>query len=262
MNLSESTDQFFLVPVREWRVWASLGWMEIVQGYRRTFLGPIWLTLNIVIWSVAVSFVWAALFNTPTSDLAPYVTAGLMAWMWISSIIMEGGATFQTYGQYVRGIPIKKCHLIWAVAFKQVLVLAHHLVVYLGFIAIGLVPFNTNSLFLIVSMLVLFLLSVPIVAAISIIFVRYRDVQKMAGSLLILILVTTPVFWRPEFAGGRPSIFVYNPFYYIVEFFRLPILGEPIPIEITSVILGMTAAAWIIGFVVYRKFQQFVIYWV
>lgn len=262
MNQSRPFDEFVVQPLRDWRIWVNLGLMDVVQNYRRTFLGPIWLTLNVVIWSIAVSFVWSVLFGTTVSELAPYITAGFIAWMWISATITEGGATFQTYGQYVVGVSVRKSQLIWTVAFKQVIVLVHHLVVFVGFALLDLVPVNANSLYILVSLVLLFALSIPAISVMSILFIRFRDLQKLAASLLILILVTTPIFWRPEFAGDQPAIFVYNPFYYIVEFLRLPLLGEPIPMSVIAVVLGMTAVLWLIGFVFYKKYQQFVVYWV
>lgn len=262
MNRVNEFDEFFIQPFRNWRIWTNLGLMDVIQNYRRTFLGPIWLTLNVIIWSFAVSFVWSVLFGTTVSELAPYITAGFIGWMWISATITEGGATFQVYGQYVIGVSVKKSQLIWAVAFKQIIVLAHHLVVFIGFAAFGLVPVNENTLYLFLSLIMLFALSVPSIAVMSIIFVRFRDLQRLAASLLVLILVTTPIFWRPQFAAEQPSIFIYNPFYYIVELFRFPLLGEPIPLTMIAIVFAMTVVVWCMGFVVYRRYQRFVVYWV
>src|SRR5882757_3806255 len=54
-----------------WRLWVTLGWNDILQRYRRSILGPFWLTASMAIMVIALGVLYAELFKTPVNDLLP-----------------------------------------------------------------------------------------------------------------------------------------------------------------------------------------------
>jgi ABC-type polysaccharide/polyol phosphate export permease len=49
-------------------VWLTLGWQDIRQRFRRSILGPFWLTLSTAIMLVALGFVYATIFKMELHD--------------------------------------------------------------------------------------------------------------------------------------------------------------------------------------------------
>ena len=40
--------------LRDWRFWTTVGWYDIKQRYRRTTLGPFWITISMGIMTGAL----------------------------------------------------------------------------------------------------------------------------------------------------------------------------------------------------------------
>ena len=38
-----------------WRLWSMLGWNDILQRYRRSALGPFWITISMAVTAIALT---------------------------------------------------------------------------------------------------------------------------------------------------------------------------------------------------------------
>jgi lipopolysaccharide transport system permease protein len=74
-----------------WRLWFRLGWNDILQKYRRSVLGPFWVTASTAAMVVALGVLYAKLFNERIDDFIPFFCAGLLVWNLIASYLTEGG---------------------------------------------------------------------------------------------------------------------------------------------------------------------------
>ena len=250
-------------PLANSRFWLTLGWMDVVQSYRRTLLGPLWITLNLSIFVAVMTFVYGALFGVPAADYSGYVVCGMIAWFWISALLTEVGTTFINYSQFIRGAPMRKIHFIWAMAYKQLVVLAHHLVVYVFMVLFGAIQVTVYTLLAIPAIALIFLLSVPVTAVASILFVRYRDLQRLVSSSLLAILMVTPIFWQPSMISGWRTIIIHlNPFYYLVELLRSPLLGRAPDPTVVAIVIGMTLFFWTAGSFFYKRYERYVVFWI
>ena len=59
-------------------LWLMLGWQDIKQRYRRSIIGPFWLTLSTAIMVFALGFLYAAIFRQPLGEYFPYLATGLV----------------------------------------------------------------------------------------------------------------------------------------------------------------------------------------
>lgn len=250
-------------PLSQWRAWVGLGWTDIVQSYRRTLLGPFWITMNLVIFTTAMTLVYGALFGVAARDYAGYVVCGMMAWLWTSSLISEVGNTYITYSSYIRSMPIDKSIFVWASTFKLLITFAHNMILFPILVLFGIVHLSYYTLLAIPAIVILFLLSVPVTAISAVLFARYRDLPRLIGTSTIIVMMTTPIFWKPDMVSGWRSAFVYlNPIHYVIEFVRRPLLGEPLSSLEVAVVLGMTIFLWLIASYVHKKYQAYVVFWI
>src|ERR1700744_3582898 len=68
-------------------VWLHLGWQDIKQRYRRSVLGPFWITIATGPTAVAMGGLYSKLFHLQLSVHLPYVTLGLIIWNLINASI-------------------------------------------------------------------------------------------------------------------------------------------------------------------------------
>ena len=71
-------------------LWLSLGWQDIKQRYRRSTLGPLWITIATGVMATALGLLYSILFQIPLAEFLPHVTVGLILWGFISGCIKEG----------------------------------------------------------------------------------------------------------------------------------------------------------------------------
>lgn len=243
-------------------LWTGLAWMDVVQSYRRTLLGPAWITLNLIIFTFSMTLIYGALFSVPTREYAAYLACGMIAWFWIAALLTETGNTFITYSNFLKNTSIDKTLFIWAYVFKQVIVLAHHLVVYVALLALGIIKPTIYTLLTIPAFFVLFLLSIPATAVAAILFTRYRDLPRLISSTVIILMMVTPIFWQAQMMTGWRSAFVLlNPIYYLIEFIRAPLLGHPIDPSVAAVVFTMLVGFWVFGAAFYKRYEKYVVFW-
>jgi len=252
-----------LTPLANCRLWTTLGWLDIVQTYRRTSLGPWWITANLAIFVIAMTFVYGALFGIPTKEYSAYLLGGMIAWYWISALFAEVGNTFLNYTYFIKSTSVDKAQLVWATVFKVFLTFAHHLVLVVVYIVVGVIPLTLYTLAIVPAVALLFLLSIPVTAVAAILFARYRDLQRFVGSAMIIVMMITPIFWQASMMKGWRRAFVdVNPVHYLVELIRQPLLGQPLDLTTAAAVLVLTVLAWIGGSLFFRRYQRYVVFWV
>ena len=87
MHSSEKVFQDFADAVTAHRLWFYMASNDIRLRYRGSTLGPIWITLTMVIFISALSIVYSRLFNQNLYEYIPFLTCGILIWTYISSII-------------------------------------------------------------------------------------------------------------------------------------------------------------------------------
>jgi ABC-type polysaccharide/polyol phosphate export permease len=245
------------------RLWMTLGWLDVLQSYRRTSLGPWWITANLAIFVIAMTFVYGALFGIPTKEYSAYVLGGMIAWYWVSALFAEVGNAFLNYSHFIRSTALNKAQLVWATVFKLLLTFAHHLAIVVVYVVVGVIPLNLYTLQIVPAVALLFFLSIPVTAVAAILFARYRDLQRLVGSATIIVMMVTPIFWEAKMVKGWRSAFVdVNPIHYLIELIRRPLLGQPLDWVTVAVALFLAVLAWIGGSLFFRRYQRYVVFWV
>ena len=99
--------------------------------------------------------------------------------------------------------------------------LGHQLIVYACMVLIGLVHPTVYTLLAVPAFALLFVMSIPFAAGAAILFARYRDLPRLITGSIIIVMMMTPIFWKPDMISGWRSAFVYlNPVYYVIDLVR------------------------------------------
>ncbi len=260
--LPKSFQALVKAPLQRIPMWTQLAWIEVVQSYRRTLLGPLWITLNLVIFTFAMTLVYGALFSIPTKEYAAFLTCGMIGWVWVGALLTDVGNTFINYAGFIKSTPATKSLFIWTTVAKMLITLCHHMLVWIGLVLLGIINLSVYSLFIVPAVVVVFLFSIPVTAVASILFVRYRDTQRFLTSIIVVLMMITPIFWQANMISGWRRSFIHlNPIYYLVEFLRAPLLGQREDPVVLLVMLAMLLLAWIFGAYFYQRYEKYVVFW-
>lgn len=207
------------------RIAIHLAWRDIRSRYAATVLGSSWTTISMFVTAAALAFVYSTVFSVTLKDYLPYLIAGLVAWYLISTALLEAPSTFTLNRSMLLNTTLPlRVYAFQAVA-RNMIVFAQSLPVAL-LVTTLLIGFpGANLLWLLPSCLLLFALLSLWTFLIGFAGVRFPDVGVFMPSLILIIFLLTPIFWPVSALGERTEIIRWNPFYWLVESVRAPLLG-------------------------------------
>ena len=252
----------FSQGLASWRLWVRLGWNDIQQRYRRSMLGPFWLTASMAVMVIALGGLYSQLFNTPIHDFLPYLCVGLLLWNLMSSFLIEGGALFTGAESYIKQVRLPYSVYVYRSCWSKLIIFAHNFIIYFGILLYFQIWPGAVALLAIPGLLLLLLNSAAITLCIGLVSARFRDVPQLINSLVQIIFFVTPIMWKPELLRGRTYIADLNPFYHLLEIVRAPLLGDlPLARNYIAVLL-ITVINVVVGGAVFARFRSRISYWV
>ena len=87
-------------------LWMTLGWQDIKQRYRRSSLGPLWITLSLGITVLTMGFLYAKLFHQDIHTYLPFLSVGMVFWALVSSLITDSTTVFIGAEGIIKQIPM------------------------------------------------------------------------------------------------------------------------------------------------------------
>ena len=248
--------------IRLWRLWTHLGWGDILKQYRRSFLGPLWLTLNSAIFIVVFSLIGAQLFNLPLDTYLSYFCLGHIYFSFFSATINEGCQTYIASDAFLKQTPYPKMVFVLRVVWRNLLMLAHSAPIALGVLWwTGLLP-RIQWGWWGLGMVLVVAAAVYAVALLGALAARFRDVPMMVTSVMQIAFFVTPVMWQPAQLTERAQLVVHwNPLAAFLELLRAPLLGrEPSGAALTMAVGAILLMA-LAYFVAYVRVRRRIVYW-
>jgi lipopolysaccharide transport system permease protein len=207
-------------------IWLHLGFLDVRQRYRRSVLGPWWITISMIIFIGAMSLVFSKLFGQSLSEYIKFFAVGFLLWTFISTCVNESAEIFRSNSGFIKQINLPYNIYVLRFITKNIIILAHNFVVY--FLIAGVLRFNPGwvSLWAIPGLLVVFLNTYWICLLIALISTRYRDMVPIINSTVQILFFVTPISWMPKLLEGHSFILKLNPLVYFLDIVRKPLLGE------------------------------------
>jgi ABC-type polysaccharide/polyol phosphate export permease len=257
-----AAEDFSAGASRTW-LWGALAWNDIRHRYSGSVLGSLWITANIALLTLCLTFVFAGPLGASHGRYAPYVAIGLVLWYFVQSTLAEAPNVFVGSAETIRHSPLPLSIQVLRVVWRNILIFAHNVVIIpLVLIAFGITPHPS----LLLGLVGLLLLAVNLVSAtviLGLLGARFRDIQQVMASLLQLLFFITPIVWFPAVLSGRGgSIAAMNPIYAFIDVVRAPLLGGvPAPAS-WPVAIGVTVAGSAVASIAFARFRHRVAYWV
>lgn len=247
-----------------WRVWAYIAFADIRRRYRRTVIGPFWVTLSIAIFIGSMGLIFPVLWHTDVKTYLPFFASGFIVWSFVSAMISESCGTFVDSTELIKQTALPYSIYANSVVTRNVLVLLHHLPVYIVIALIFSVPMGLNTLMFLPGMLVLCLTGSWIALFFGLLASRYRDIRQIVMSFIQISMFVTPIFWEPSQLGGgaRAQLLVnFNPLYHFIQLLRAPLLNrQPASLDwicaIGFCLLGWIATLWLLG-----RYRKHIVFW-
>lgn len=251
-----------IAGLASWRLWVRLGWNDILQRYRRSILGPFWLTASMAIMIVALGVLYAGLFKTPVEDFLPFLCVGLLVWTLLASFLTEGGTLFTGSESYIKQIRLPFSVYVYRSTWSKLIIFFHNSIIYFGVLLyFGIWP-GVVGLLAIPGLIVVVANGAFANLCIGIISARFRDVPPLIASVVQIVFFVTPIFWKPELLKGREYITDLNPFFHLLEIVRAPLLGGMPSAKSWFAVAFITLINIVVTGAFFSRFRSRIPYWV
>jgi len=244
------------------RVWLHLGWVEVKQRYRRSVIGPWWISLSMLIFILMMGIVFSRLFHQKIQEYIPFFTAGFLFWTFISTSVIEAAEIFKSNGGFIKQINLPHSLYVFKHIVRQVICLLHNFVVYLLVCLVFKFNPGFKALLVIPGFVILALNVYWICFLVAILCARFRDIVPMISSCVQIAFFITPISWMPRLLDQNPAILKLNPLVYLLDVVRAPLLGT-LPTEISWFFCSVMAVIGsIITFLAFSLARPRIAFWV
>ena len=85
-----------------------LGLNDILGRYRRSKLGPFWITISMGVTIATIGFVFGSIFGTPMAEFLPYLASGLVIWNFLNASFTESCTAFMDRAGMIKQSTVNK----------------------------------------------------------------------------------------------------------------------------------------------------------
>lgn len=248
-----------------WRLAWTLSLLDIKLRYRGSLLGPFWLTLSTSVMIGTIGFVYSSLFHTDITTYFPFLTLSIIIWTFFSGVMTEGCSTFIQAESLIRGTKLPFSLYAGRTVLRNLIILAHNIVVVAAVFLLFRVSLNPFALLAIPGFLVWLVDGFLVCLLFGIFCARFRDVAQIIQSVLQIVFFVTPIMWQPSLVKGQPLVslvIAINPFEALLHIVRAPILGERVGFLAWTDALGVSGLLFIVTTLLFARMRGRVAFWI
>ena len=236
---------------------------DIRQRYRRSILGPWWITISTGVMIACIGLIFGKLFKSPMHEFLPFLSAGLIIWGFISSTIMDGTNVLVSAEAIIKQLPIPIFSHIVRIVGKNLIVFFHNLLIFPIVCLCVHKGINWNILYFIPGLVVLTLNLLWVSLLLAIVCTRFRDMTQIVGSVLQIAFYITPIIWMPSLLPARASVMLLepNPVFHLLAIVRNPLLGLPTTPTNWLVAIGLFFFGTLLSLLLFNKYRARISYW-
>jgi ABC-type polysaccharide/polyol phosphate export permease len=243
-------------------VWPMLGWLEIKQRYRRSMLGPFWLTLSTGALVGGMGPLYGRLFGLDISTYFPFLAIGFVLWLFLAGLITDACNAFIAAEGYIKQVKLPFTVHVMRMVWRNLIIFAHNAVI-VALVLLFWPPAATAHLLLIPPAILLIAVNgIWIGLALGLVCARFRDIPQIIASLVQVAFFLTPIMWPAGMLGKNQWAAAWNPFYHFLELVRSPLVAASTNWTSWAAALGITAAGCAATFLLFARYRARIAYWV
>lgn len=243
-------------------LWLTLGLHDIRQRYRRSVIGPFWITLSMGIMVAALGLLYGQIFRLDLANYLPYLSCGFVVWGLLSGLILDGTKAFTSAEHIMRQLAAPVSTFVYRGVWSNLIIFAHNIWVFVVIALWYRINPGWHVLEAIPALALILFNGVWIGLLFGLLSARFRDVPLIIASIVQVMFFITPVIWKADMLPGRALLLDLNPLYHLIEILRAPLLGYSAGWENWVAVLLITAVGWGVTLFAYTAYRWRIVYWV
>lgn len=205
----------------------SLLKVNLKVRYRQTFIGFFWVIINPITLYFVQAFIFTKILSPENSQYPIYLLTGLLPWFYISQTAEMGCNYIATNSALIKNLKLHPAKLIASLALENYINFICAFTIILIYSTLNFEIGEFNLVYFIIASLWLILIVSFITFISSVLNIIYKDTKYILHFLFTILYFLTPTFFYetqlPSWLGGLLKL---NPFYWIINLFRINNINE------------------------------------
>ena len=237
---------------------------DFKQKYKGTVIGMAWSVLSPLLTLMVMRMVFTEFFGRGIDHYTTYLFAGNVLFSFYKEATKGGMNALTSNASIFTKINVPKYLFLLSKNVSAVINFGLTLVVFFLFAALDGITFTWKFIMLLYPALYLIVFNVGVGLILSAVYIFFRDTKYLYDVFTLLLHYCSAIFYRVEsYPEKIQSIFLINPVYLPIKYFRLITINGSIPsLQYHLLMLAWAVAAVGIGAWIYKKNNHKFLYYV
>ena len=237
---------------------------DFKKKYKRAFLGVGWSILSPLLMLLVMKVVFTQFFGRTVPHYTTYLFCGNLVFGWFSESTNIGMRCLYSNAAIFKKINVPKYLFLLANNVQTMINFTLTLCVFFIFCVLDHIAFSWRFMLLLYPILTLLVFNIGLGLVLSALFVFFRDMDYLWRVFLRLFMYASAIFYTIEsFPERLQLIFLCNPVYRHIAYFREVVIGGTVPSLGTHLVLaGFALLAFAVGSFIYKHCNTKFLYYV
>ncbi len=246
--------------------WVYGAWIDTSLRYRAHALGAIWMVAGTLVFVLVLGTLYSRVLNTNNPHYYAHLATGFVCWNFMQQCLIRSMRVFSNNRSMIQNGYVRYADYVLRLFCTQLIYLGHNFLVVVGVVVFVPVVFTSAAWVLVLTVPLFMATVLGACFFFSIVGARYADLGELMQTILRLAFFVTPIIWIPGAHVGKGSMigpFIYlNPFYYLVEVIRAPLVYGHVPWFEIGVVAAAIPLVWLAASFVYGRARPYIPLWV
>jgi homopolymeric O-antigen transport system permease protein len=247
--------------------WLFGAWIDTSLRHRSQALGAFWMVFGTLSFVLLLGTLYSQVLLRPGADTQIYyahIATGFVLWIFIQQSLQQSSNIFKKNRDMIQNGYVKYVDYVLRLFSGHLISLAYNLLIVVGAILLTPVHVTAADFVLLLTVPLFFLAVLGVCFLLSVVGARYPDIGELMRSVMRLFFFITPIIWMPSMGkGAAVGAFIYlNPFYYLIEIIRGPLVYGVVPWFEVGVVAGVIPIIWLLAALAYARAKPYVALWI
>ena len=253
--------------ILKFKVWIFLGNKEIKTRYKRSIIGPLWITLGTLLVLMVIGPVYGIILGQNSDEYIIYLSCGLIYWILLASTLNSCCQSLINGASTIASRKISPLIFVLKDIYRELIIFLHNFPIIIAVYFYNIYYLDNkiiylNFIWIFISLVLTTLFLFFLGSLIAIACLRYRDLISLITNFITLLFFVTPVIWAPGLIGKNFDWLEFNFASKLIDLFRNPILGYKIDMKLYLEVLLYDVCLLLVLIFVLKKVKKRLVFWI
>ena len=237
---------------------------DFKKKYKRTYLGMLWSIISPLLTLFVLTVVFKSFFGGKTEHYTIYVFCGNIIFSFFSDATGGGMGALLYNADVFSKLNVPKYLFLLSRIVSSLINFGLTLIVFLIFCVLDGIAINFSFLALGIPIISLIIFNIGIGFILSAMYIFFRDIQYLWSVFTMLLMYLSAIFYTLDsFSPEAQRLFLFNPLFVYIKYFRIIVIDGSMPsVKFSLLAIGYAFLSFIIGALIYKRYNHKFLYYV